>query len=150
MLYHKGKLFVMCLNYAYIEIAIQHGSDIEDAETLSISDVISITYNSSHLEVVGGDLPCQCHLYYVDSFDEVFHIRRLCFPRAPWYMPEWLMISATPRFGDSIRATEHVSEKNECMHKVIGARENQTVDKVGDKEDVKDAGPWMMLKDDHM
>ncbi|XP_026425250.1 uncharacterized protein LOC113321580 [Papaver somniferum] len=232
MFYYKGKLFVMCLNYAFIEITIQHGSGIEDTETLAVSDPISLTYNSSRLEVVAGDLPCRCQFYYVESFGEVFQIRRLCFPRGiyencvtsidvwkldfssmtweevesmddcvffvsnntqlsclasdlgyskgfvyytrdeemslykydleddsillsfpcpdlprPWCTPEWLIIYATPRFGYSIRTTEHVSTKNECIHKVIAATENGTLDKKGDKEDVKE---WMMLKDDHM
>ncbi|KAI3840333.1 hypothetical protein MKW92_008809, partial [Papaver armeniacum] len=184
MFYLKDKLFIMCLSNAHIEIAIQHGSDIEDAEALSISDAISVLYNSRH-EMVAGTLDCRCQFYYVESYGDVFQIRRRWFPRGiyencvtsihvwkldfvsmtweevksmddyafflssntqlsclasdlglskgfvyytrdeqmslyrydleddsillslpcpdlprPWYSPEWLMISATPRFGD--------------------------------------------------
>ncbi|KAI3840331.1 hypothetical protein MKW92_008807 [Papaver armeniacum] len=80
MVYLKDKLFIMCLSNAYIEIEIQHGSDIEDAEALSISDAISATGNF-RLEVVAGGLDYECQMYLVESFGEVFQVRRNCFPR---------------------------------------------------------------------
>ncbi|XP_026432841.1 uncharacterized protein LOC113330201 isoform X2 [Papaver somniferum] len=234
MFYFKGKLYVMCLNNVHIEIEIQYGSDTEDAEILSVSDAISVGYNSG-IDVVAGGLDNRCHFDHVESFGEVFQIFRNYFPRgiyencvtgiyvwkldfssmtweemksmddrifflgghtqlsclasdlglakgcvyftqakemslykydleddsillsfpcpnlpAPWYPPKWLMISATPRFDVRTGATDHVSEQNESIHKVIGATENQTADKEGKKGDVKEAGPRIMLKDDHM
>ncbi|KAI3960968.1 hypothetical protein MKW92_008889, partial [Papaver armeniacum] len=235
MFFLKGKLFIMCLNHAYIEITRQHGSShIEDAEILSISDAIRITYNSG-LEVVSGGLEFRCQVCYVESFGEVFQIHRKFFARGiyescvtsiyvwkldfssmtweevksmddyvfflsnstrlsclasdlglskgclyftqtdemslykydlednsillslpcpdlptPWYSPKWLMISETPRYNDSIRTTDHVLGEDECIHKVIRVTENRTIDEDSEKEDIKEAGPWMMLKDDHM
>ncbi|XP_026414874.1 uncharacterized protein LOC113310418 isoform X3 [Papaver somniferum] len=237
MFFFKGKLFIMCSNYGYIEVAIQHGSDIEDAETLSVSDATGFNYNFLRELVVPG-LERHRQLYYIESFGEVFQICRFYFPRgtyencvtsilvakldfssmtweevksmddyvfflsentqlsclaselglskgyvyytahdeeislykydlednsillplpcanlsAPCYAPEWLMISATPRFNHSVRTTDHVLGKDEHIHKVIRVTENRTVDKDGEnkKQDVKEARPWIMLSDDHM
>ncbi|KAI3921584.1 hypothetical protein MKW92_031204, partial [Papaver armeniacum] len=80
MFYLKGKLYIMCMNGVHIEIAIQYGSDTEDAEILSISGAISVGYNSG-IDVVAGGLDCRCQLYHVESFGEVFQILRKFFSR---------------------------------------------------------------------
>ncbi|XP_026432656.1 F-box/kelch-repeat protein At1g57790-like isoform X2 [Papaver somniferum] len=128
----------------------------------SMDDYVFFLSDNTQLSCLASDLGLskgyvyytqdeEMSMYKYDLEDESILLSLPC-PNlpAPWYMPEWLMISATPRFGESTRTTDHVSEKNGCIHKVIAAMENQTVDKEDDKDDVKEAGPWMMLKDDHM
>ncbi|KAI3927317.1 hypothetical protein MKW98_008019 [Papaver atlanticum] len=82
MLYFKGKLlYIMCNSGDLVEIEIQHGSDIGDKETLSISDFRS-TFESSTDEVVAGSLDNFLVKYWIGSFGEVFSIEKLSIPRA--------------------------------------------------------------------
>ncbi|MCL7038732.1 hypothetical protein MKW94_013448, partial [Papaver nudicaule] len=77
MLYLKNKLHIMCINYIYLEIQVQGGSDVDDDETLAVGDNIFISVDGvaeSEPEPVGGGLGRFEEQYFVESFGEVFKI----------------------------------------------------------------------------
>ncbi|KAI3964097.1 hypothetical protein MKW92_035895 [Papaver armeniacum] len=82
MLYLKNKLHIMCLNPVYYEIEVQGGSDTDDDETLAVGDEVFISTDSITItETIGGGLFRTFFQYFVESFGEVFRIRKWSIPR---------------------------------------------------------------------
>ncbi|XP_026413648.1 F-box/kelch-repeat protein At1g57790-like isoform X2 [Papaver somniferum] len=80
MLYFKGKMYIMCKGNDHLEIDVQHGSSEHDGDKiLSIRKFQVSDYIGGY--TVGGIFDTRMETYYVESFDEIFRIKKVILTR---------------------------------------------------------------------
>lgn len=82
MLYLKNKLYIMCSNPVYYEVEVRGGTDMDDEEILAVGDEVVISTDKiAANESTGGGLFRAYGEYFIQSFGEVFCIRKWSIPR---------------------------------------------------------------------